>query len=119
MIKILNQALLLILLLMAESSAQTLLNTSVQKDNIYLKMLTSNQALIGGMICYAVVGYIYSRVLFQLRNNPKGLNVANSLWNAGIQICIAIIGVSLFKEKMTALNWFGNFLMAVGLLLVI
>jgi len=119
MIKLIKEAFLLILLLAAESSAQTLLNSSVQKDNIYLKMLSSNQALIAGMICYSIVGYIYSRVLFELRKNPKGLNVANSLWNAGIQICIAVIGASFFKEKITALNWVGNILMACGLLLVI
>ncbi|MDA9216555.1 hypothetical protein N9O88_01885 [bacterium] len=110
---------LLLILLACETSAQTLLNSSIPGKGQYIKFLSENQSLILGMIFYAIVGFVYSRVLYSLRKNDKGLNVANSLWNAGIQICIALVGVFFFKEKITLKNWIGNGLMALGLLLVI
>lgn len=110
----LKNILLLLTLLACETSAQTLLNSSIPGKCHYIKFLSENQCLILGMIFYAIVGFVYSRVLYSLRKNDKGLNVANSLWNAGIQICIALVGVFFFKEKMTFKNWIGNGLMALG-----
>ena len=110
---------LLLTLLACETSAQTLLNSSIPGKGHYIKFLSENQCLILGMIFYSIVGFVYSRVLYSLRKNSKSLNIANSLWNAGIQICIALVAVLFFKEKITFKNWIGNGLMAIGLLLVI
>jgi multidrug transporter EmrE-like cation transporter len=115
----LKNILLLLTLVACETSAQTLLNSSIPGKGHYIKFLSENQSLIMGMIFYAIVGFVYSRVLYSLRKNSKSLNVANSLWNAGIQISIAIIGVLFFKEKMTLKNWIGNGLMTIGLLMVV
>lgn len=70
-------------------------------------------------IGYAIVGFVYSRILNQFRKSERGLNIANGLWNIGNQICIALVGVLFFKEKLTAINWAGNILMAIGLGLLI
>lgn len=115
----LKNILLLLTLLVCETTAQTFLNSSIPGHGHYIKFLSENQSLIMGIIFYAIVGFVYSRILYSLRKNSKSLNVANSLWNAGIQICIALVGVLFFKEKMSLKNWIGNGLMVLGLLLII
>ena len=110
---------LLLTLLAFETSAQTLLNASIPGKGHYLKFLSENQSLILGMIFYAIVGFVYSLVLYSLRNDSKALNLTNSLFNGANQICIALVGVLFFKEKMTLKNWIGNILMTIGLLMVI
>ena len=111
--------LLLATLLLCETTTQTLLNSSVPGQGHFIKRLTETQCLILGMIGYAIVGFVYSRILNQFRKSERGLNIANSLWNIGNQICIALVGVLFFKEKLTAINWVGNILMAIGLGLVV
>ena len=70
--------LLLLTLVACETSAQTLLNSSIPGKGHYIKFLSENQSLIMGMIFYAIVGFVYSRVLYSLRKNSKSLKSSKS-----------------------------------------
>ena len=114
-----EQTSVIILLICCESLAQTCLNNGVIHK---YKFLSKRSFVAIGMVAYALVGYIYFRYLKALssdKNVTNALNTANSIWNAGIQITIALISWAIFGSKMTLLNWLGIGLMSLGLMLVV
>ena len=114
-----GQTLIIIILICCESLAQTCLNNGVTHK---YKFLSKETFVVIGMIAYAVVGYVYYRYLKALstdKNVTNALNTANSIWNAGIQITIALISWAVFGSKITLINWLGIGLMSIGLLMVV
>lgn len=114
---LIEQSIIIIVLVFAESLAQTSLNNGVTHK---YKFFSKQIFVLIGMVAYSIVGYIYYRFLRSLTNDKvdNALNTANSIWNVGIQVSIAIISWAVFGSKMTLLNWFGILLMSIGLLLV-
>jgi multidrug transporter EmrE-like cation transporter len=114
-----SEIVIIIALVSTETMAQSCLNNGV---NGKFKQVPKNISVILGMILYSVVAFIYYRLLTSLSTDGEAgnaLNTANSIWNAGIQISIALVSWLVFKEKMTLMNWIGTVLMAMGLLMVI
>jgi uncharacterized membrane protein len=114
-----SQIVTIVALITAETVAQSFLNNGV---NGKFKEVPKNISVIFGMILYGVVAYLYYMLLNSLSNDGESgnaLNTANSIWNAGIQVTIALVSWIIFKEKMTLMNWLGTLLMTIGLLLVI
>lgn len=80
---------LLALIVATETSAQYFIQKKINiKDNTYL---------IIGVVLYGMVGAIYYNIL----KRGKKLAVANTLWNAGTEITVAILGFFLFKQKLS------------------
>lgn len=80
---------LLALIIGIETGAQYFIQKNTQyKDNIYLLI---------GIVLYGLVGLIYYNIL----KLGKKLAIANTLWNAGTEITIAILGFILFKQTLT------------------
>ena len=88
---------ILISLIVAETSAQYFL----QK---YIKIPKSIYFIVG-IALYAVVGAIYYVLL----------NTANSLWNAGTEISVALLGFIFFKQKLTPRQIFGLIITIIGI----
>lgn len=62
----------------------------------------SNNYYILGMICYMFVPIILYRLLL------KGeLSVINSLWNVSSIVIVTIIGITVFKDKITKYKLIG------------
>ena len=115
----LKQITVLLALVGSETIAQTFINNGVTSQ---FKFLSKNTSIVAGMISYSIVAFIYYKLIKTIKEDDTGsnaLNIANSIWDAGIQVSIALISWAVFGEKMTAMNWLGIFLMTVGLLLVL
>ena len=115
----LKQISVLLALVASETVAQSFINNGVTAQ---FKFLSKNASIVAGMISYSIVAFIYYKLIKVIKEDDSGsnaLNIANSIWDAGIQVSIALISWAVFGEKMSAKNWLGIFLMTVGLLLVI
>ena len=97
---------LLLLIIATETGAQYFLQKMTKtKKNIFL---------IGGVLLYAAVGGIYYAIL----SHGKKLAVANSFWNAGTEITVAIVGFALFGQTLTKEQILGLILVIVGVKLL-
>ena len=114
----LKQIVVIIALITAESIAQSCIENGVTDK---YKFLSKNASILAGMITYSFVAYIYYLLIKTITRDNKGenaLNIANSIWNVGIQISIAVISWAVFNQSMTIKNWLGLALMSLGLTLV-
>ena len=93
----------LILLIITETSAQYFIE-KYKKD-------TYNLHLFLGMCLYSLVGFLYLLLL----NEGEKLAIANSLWNAGTGISVAIMGYFLFHQKITNKQIFGMIITIIGI----
>ena len=94
---------LLILIIACETTAQYFLQQKIKLNN--------NIFLLIGIILYALVGLIYYTIL----TNGKKLAVANSLWNAGTEVSVAILGFLFFKQTLTKRQVIGIILTIIGM----
>ncbi len=94
--------LLLLGIIGAETMAQYFLQKHVNvKSNIFFAI---------GILLYAAVGVGYSGLL----QHGKKLAIANSLFNAGSEITIALLGFLFFGQKLTRKQIMGVVLTLVG-----
>tara|TARA_A100001015_G_scaffold298424_1_gene381145 strand:+ start:428 stop:790 length:363 start_codon:yes stop_codon:yes gene_type:complete len=115
----LKQIIVIIALITAETIAQSCLNNGVTEQ---FKFVSKNVSIVAGMISYSFIAYIYYLLIQTITRDNKGknaLNIANSIWNVGIQVSIAVISWAAFGQNMTKKNWIGIVLMSLGLTLVI
>tara|TARA_Y100001970_G_C14246097_1_gene868351 strand:- start:1461 stop:1778 length:318 start_codon:yes stop_codon:yes gene_type:complete len=97
---------LLLLIIATETGAQYFLQKMTKtKKHIFL---------IVGILLYAAVGGIYYTIL----NHGKKLAIANSFWNAGTEITVAILGFALFGQTLTKEQIVGLVLVIVGVQLL-
>ena len=93
---------LLLLIIATETGAQFFLQKQTKtNENIFL---------IIGILLYAVVGGIYYTIL----NHGKKLAVANSFWNAGTEISVALLGFIFFGQKLSKEQIVGIVLILIG-----
>ena len=97
-----NILLYLIGLIIIETWAQYQLQKSVK--------VSSMKFLVKGMILYIIVAFLY----YKLLGTGQKLVLANSLWNGGTAISVALIGVLVFKQKMSYKQIAGLILTIVG-----
>ena len=96
-----NLIILLITIIVTESAAQWCIQKKLSdKEDIFL---------ILGVVLYGIVGVIYYHIL----KHGKKLAIANTLWNAGTEITITIIGFLFFKQKLSYKQLIG-----IGLILI-
>jgi len=62
--------------------------------------------------------YSLEPLLFYKALSVKGMAILNVLWDATSSVLIALVGVFIFGEKLSLLNWLGIFLCTVGIVLV-
>lgn len=98
--------LLLLLIIATETGAQFLLQKMTQTNKTIF--------LIGGILLYAAVGAIYYTIL----TRGKKLAVANSFWNAGTEITVALIGFAFFGQKLSHEQILGLILILIGVNLI-
>ena len=97
---------LLACIILVESFAQWCLQKTLKIKN--------NSYLILGVILYSVVGIIYYHML----KHGKKLAIANTLWNAGSEISIAILGYLFFKQDLRTEQIIGIILIIIAMNLV-
>ena len=101
-----NIVVLLISIISVESLAQWFLQKKINKKNdIYL---------VGGVVLYGLVGIIY----YWLLKHGKKMAVANTLWNAGTEISVAVLGFLFFKQSLTVEQIIGIVLILFSMYLV-
>lgn len=83
------------LLLALESGAEALLKTSAQNKRAL--------SLLGGVGLYAVVGLAFG-MLLRVNSN---LTLMNALWQTGNLVVVTLIGVLVFGESLTVVQWIG------------
>ena len=71
---------------------------------------TKNIFFIIGILLYAAVGSIYYIIL----NSGKKLAVANSFWNAGTEISVALLGFLFFGQTLNHEQIIGIVLILIG-----
>lgn len=98
---------LLFLLIGIETVAQYFLK---QQTNI----ANSKVDLMLGCISYMAVGLVYYLFLTSKTN----LTLANNVWNVGTAITVTLVGVVMFNEKISLLNWFGLLMALSGVYLL-
>jgi len=101
-----NLIALLISIIAVESLAQWFLQKRITKKN--------NVYLVGGVVLYGLVGIIY----YWLLKHGKKMAVANTLWNAGTEISVAVLGFLFFKQTLTVEQIIGIILILVSMYLV-
>ncbi len=95
--------LLLLIIIATETGAQFFLQKMTKTNkNIFLMI---------GILLYAAVGGIYYIIL----NRGKKLAITNSLWNAGTEISIALLGFFYFNQKLSQGQILGIVLILVGI----
>jgi len=62
--------------------------------------------------------YSLQPLLFFKALSVKGMAILNVLWDATSSVLIALVGVFIFGEKLSLVNWLGIFLCTVGIVLV-
>ena len=99
----------LIFLVVAISATEALAQYFIQKNSdtkgntpIYL---------VGGIIVYGLVAYIYNLIL----SSGMKLALANSVWNALSEILVAIVGWLLFGQKLTKKQILGIVIVIIGM----
>lgn len=78
-----------------------------------ISVLTSPYILPLTMAIYSLEPLLFYKAL-----SVKGMAILNVLWDATSSILIAIVGVFIFGEKISLINWLGIFLCTVGIILV-
>ena len=94
---------LLMLIIGCETAAQYFLQQKIKLNN--------NLFLLVGIILYSLVGLIYYTIL----NSGKKLAVANSLWNAGTELSVAILGFLFFNQSLSKRQIIGLILTIIGI----
>ncbi len=62
--------------------------------------------------------YSLQPLLFFNALSVKGMAILNILWDATSSVLIALVGVFIFGEKLSLVNWLGIFLCTLGIVLV-
>ena len=62
--------------------------------------------------------YSLEPLLFYKALTVKGMAILNVLWDSTSSILIALVGVFIFGEKLSLINWLGIFLCKAGIILV-
>jgi small multidrug resistance pump len=62
--------------------------------------------------------YSLQPLLFFKALSVKGMAILNVLWDATSSVLIALVGVFIFGEKLSLVNWLGIFLCTLGIVLV-
>jgi multidrug transporter EmrE-like cation transporter len=62
--------------------------------------------------------YSLQPLLFFNALSVKGMAILNVLWDATSSVLIALVGVFIFGEKLSLVNWLGIFLCTLGIVLV-
>jgi multidrug transporter EmrE-like cation transporter len=99
---------LLILIILSETSAQFFLQKHADSP-------AQIQNLVLGMSLYAIIGYLYFKLL---RSGKQSLTLANTLWNIGSTILIAFVGYFFFKQVLNRTQFLGIILVLVGTILL-
>jgi multidrug transporter EmrE-like cation transporter len=82
-------------LVLAESGAQYFLQKAVSHNRVFN---------IGvGVLLYAIVAIVY----YTLLKSGDPMALANSVWNAGTEISIALLGLMVFRQKLSVVQWIG------------
>ena len=104
---------LLLLIILCESSAQTLL----EKANLITNQQDhkKNLFVISGIILYAIVGFIYHTLL----NSKLSLAIVNALWQASTIIVMTLISIFYFKQKIHSHQIIGIVIVTIGCLFII
>ena len=76
-------------LILAESAAQYFLQRAVKGP--------TRLNLVAGVILYAVVAVVY----YVLLRSGDPMALANSVWNAGTEVSIALVGWAFFSQGLT------------------
>lgn len=92
-----------IFIILAETGAQFFLQKQITSDK--------NHFLILGVILYSIVGLGYYGIL----TYGKKLAIANSLFNAGSEIMVALLGFAIFGQKLSYTQILGLILVIVGI----
>jgi multidrug transporter EmrE-like cation transporter len=96
-------AIIILLLIGCEAVGQTLLEKASLEDN-------NNLLVIGGVVLYAIVGYIYYIAL----SSNISLAIVNIIWQAATILIITLISVFYFKQKLTNKEIIGIVIVAIG-----
>ena len=99
---------LLLLIILSEASAQYFLQKHATSP-------TQTQNLALGMTLYARIGYLYFKLL---RSGKQSLTLANTLWNIGSTILIALVGYFFFQQILNKTQLLGIILVLVGTILL-
>lgn len=98
--------LLLLAIIVVECTAQWCLQKNLlKKNNVYL---------IIGIVLYGVVGIIY----YNMIKHGKKLAIANTLWNAGSEISVAILGFLFFNQTLNLEQIIGIIIILFAMYLV-
>lgn len=95
----------ILLVAVFEAIGQSMIAQSRYKKNI--------NWLFIGILCYCVVAY----GLF-MSYQYKGVGIVNALWSSISIILMLGIGCFVFKEKLDKNEWFGIFLILVGIVFI-
>ena len=102
----LHTMLLVILLVVTETSAQFFLKQSTHPAHFYKYYISA--------MLFAVVAYIYRLTLI----NIGSLAVANVIWQISTIILVTIMSVVVFKETLSIDQYLGLFFSMMGLLFI-
>ena len=98
---------LMMLLICIETLAQYYLKKQVNIADSYI-------GLIIGCLGYVGVGIVYYLFLTSKMN----LTLANNIWNLGTALTVTLVGIFMFGETMTVINWLGLVLALGGVYLL-
>lgn len=94
---------IILLLIGCEAVGQTLLEKATLEDN-------NNLLIIGGVVLYAIIGYIYYIALL----SNISLAIVNTIWQVATILIITLISVFYFKQKLTNKEIIGIVIFAIG-----
>lgn len=99
-------SLYLIILLVScfEALAQSSVHYANKKNNKWFILI--------GIICYIIVSFLIYKAY-----NYKGVGMVNAIWSGMSIVLMVLIGVLVFKEKITTQEYIGIFLILLGMLL--
>lgn len=80
---------------------------------IYMKLSNGFQHKLNATI--AVIAYIVGFIFLTLALKQLPVGIANAIWAGASTILVAILGIYLFKEQLTTLQWISLLLIVAGL----
>lgn len=80
---------------------------------IYMKLSNGFQHKVNALI--AVLAYILGFVFLTLALKQMPVGIANAIWAGASTILVAVLGIYLFKEQLTTLQWVSLILIVLGL----
>lgn len=95
--------LIFLFIIFAETGAHFFLQKQITSDKKHF--------LILGVILYSLVGLGYYGIL----TYGKKLAIANSLFNAGSEIMVALLGFAIFGQKLSYIQILGLIFVIVGI----